>query len=142
MKQLFNSSYLLSFLLTVVLFGVRILNESFLELARIKPEVSVRTPSKDLFTKLNWLNFGYRFKYHTAVLMYKCLNNLTPKYITDVISFSNNFTYNLRSASRHDITNSRYKTSYKKKAFSYATTEVWNKIPTFIREAKTLHTFF
>ena len=55
-------------------------------------EASMRTPSKDLFTKLNWLSFGNRCNYHTALLIYKSLNNLTPKYITDIISFSNNST--------------------------------------------------
>ena len=101
----------------------------------------MRTPSKDLFTHLRWLSFGNRYNYHTALLIYKSLNNLTPKYIKDIISFSNNSSYNLRSATRHDITNTRCKTSFKKNAFSYASMEVWNKLPTFIREAKTIHTF-
>ena len=91
----------------------------------------MRTPSKDLFTQLRWLSFGNRCNYHTALLIYKSLNNLTEKYIKDIISFSKNSSYNLRSATRHDITNSRYKTSFKKNAFSYASMEVWNKIPTF-----------
>ena len=79
--------------------------------------------------------------YHTAILLYKSLNNLTPKYINDIISFLKNSSYNLRSATRHDITNSRYETSFKKNAFSCASMEVRNKITTFIREAKTIHTF-
>ena len=101
----------------------------------------MRTRSKDLFTQLRWLSFGNRCNYHTALLIYKSLNNLTPKYIKDLISFSKNSSYNLRSATRHDITNSRDETSFKKNAFSYASMEVWNKIPTFIREAKTIQSF-
>ena len=109
--------------------------------ARILLGASMRTPSKDLFTQLKWLSFGNRCNYHTALLIYKSLNNLTPKYIKDIISFSKKSSYNLKYATRHDITSSRYKTSFKKNALSYASMEVWNKIPTFIREAKTIHTF-
>ena len=101
----------------------------------------MRTPSGDLFTQLRWLSFGNRCNYHTALPIYKSLNNFTPKYIKDIISFSKTSSYNLRSATRHDITNSNYKTYFKKNAFSYASMEVWNKIPTFIRETKTIHTF-
>ena len=75
----------------------------------------MRTPSKDLFTHLKSLSFGNRYNYHTALLIYKSLNNLIRKYIKDIIFFSNNSSHSLRSATRHDITNSRYKTSFKKK---------------------------
>ena len=148
MKQLFYSSYILPcFDYCCPVWGrntkQNLSRTSMLQkkAARIILGASMRTPSKDLFTQLRWLSFDNRFHYHTALLIYKSLNNLTPKYIKGIISLSNNSSYNLRSATRHDITNSTYKTSFKKNAFSYASTEVWNKVPTFIREAKTIHTF-
>ena len=107
-KQLFYSSYLLPcFDYCCHIWGRNTIRKlsgiSMLQkkASRILLEASERTPSKHLFTKLNWLNFGNRCNHHTALLIHKSLNNFTPKYITDIISFSNNSTYNLRSASRH-----------------------------------------
>ena len=138
MKQLFYSSYVLPYLDYCCPVWGRNTKRNLARIsmpqkkaARIILGASMRTPSKDLFTQLRWLSFGNRCNYHTALLIYKSLNNLTEKYIKDIISFSKNSSYNLRSATRHDITNSRYKTSFKKNAFSYASMEVWNKIPTF-----------
>ena len=86
----------------------------------------IRTPSRELFKQLEWLNFEYRCKYQTAVLVYKSLNNLTPSYVRDIIKISNNNTYQLRSSTRKDIARIRYKTQYKKHSFAYYSGDVWN----------------
>ena len=110
MKKLFYSSCLLPYLDYCCPIWGRNTKRKLPEIAMLQKKAaciilvaSVRTPSKDLFTNFNWLNFGNRRNHQTALLIYKSMNNLTPKYITDIISFSNNSTYNLRSASRHDI---------------------------------------
>ena len=61
--------------------------------------------------------------------------------MSDIISFSSNKNYNLRSSARSDILNSRFNTSYKKRAFSYFSMDVWNEIPTSIRDAKSIISF-
>ena len=59
----------------------------------------------------------------------------------DIISFSSNTNYNLRSSARSDNVNSRFNTSYKKRAFSHFSMDVWNEIPTSIRDAKSIISF-
>ena len=38
--------------------------------------------SNDTFCALNWLNLASRRKMHKCILVFKCLNNLVPKYLT------------------------------------------------------------
>ena len=87
--------------------------------ARITLGAPSRTSSIELFAELNWLTFDNRCDYHAGVLIFKCRNNLSPRYISDIISFFRNTKYNLRSSAHYDIINSRFNTLFKKKAFSY-----------------------
>ena len=56
---------------------------------------------ENIFQKLGWLNFESRCKYHTSVLVYKCLHDEVPQYLKDLLSFSTNKRYNLRSVSKN-----------------------------------------
>ena len=100
-----------------------------------------RTPSKELFLQLKWLSFNNRCKYHTAILIYKCVNNQTPEYLNNIITFSQNHKYNLRSATHNDIVNTKANTGYKKRAFSYHSMDIWNSIPIEIRMACSISAF-
>ena len=51
------------------------------------------TTSNDTFCVLNWLNLASRRKMHKCILVFKCLNNLAPKYFTQ---------YFTRNADLHD----------------------------------------
>ena len=101
----------------------------------------IRTPSRELFLCLDWLTFENRCKYQTALLVYKSLNRLTPKYMDNIVQLAKNKTYGLRSASRKDISHVRYKTSYKKQSFSCHSTFVWNSLPDSLRTSKTVSSF-
>ena len=109
--------------------------------ARITLGAPSRTSSIELFAELNWLTFDNRCDYHAGVLIYKCRNNLSPRYISDIISFSSNTKYNLRSSAHYDIINSRLNTLFKKKAFSYYSMNIWNEIPISVRAATSLSNF-
>ena len=49
--------------------------------ARIILNKPARTPSKPLFKELKWLTFPDRCNYHSALLVYKTLNDNVPSYI-------------------------------------------------------------
>ena len=49
--------------------------------ARIILKADITTPSKTLFSELNWLTFPQRVQYHTCTMVYKALNGLAPEYI-------------------------------------------------------------
>ena len=52
-----------------------------------------KNTSNDTFCVLNWLNLASRRKMHKCILVFKCLNNLVPKYFMQ---------YFTRNADLHD----------------------------------------
>ena len=109
--------------------------------ARIILNEGINTPSSEMFKTLDWLTFPNRCNYFTGLIVYKSLHNLTPVYINDLISFSSNENYDLRSQSRNDISHKRPNTNYLKKTFGYCSMDVWNRIPNEIRQIRNINTF-
>ena len=111
-------------------------------IAKIILGKSKRAPSTDLFKELKWLKFSDRCKYHSAVLVYKTLNNMAPSYMSEIVSFSENNLYMLRSVTNKDIVlQTRPRTNYMKSSFTYYSRNVWNIIPLEIRESKNIQTY-
>ena len=142
MKQLFYNSYILPFFdycCTVWWKSAKYRTSKLSVLqkraARITLGAPSRTSSIELFAELNWLTFDNRCDHHAGVLIFKCRNNLSPRYIRDIISFSSNTKYNLWSSAHYDIINSRFNTLFMKKAFSYYSMNIWNEIPISVRTA-------
>ena len=52
--------------------------------ARIILNADITTPSKTLFSELNWLAFPQIVQYHTCTMVYKALNGLASEYISNV----------------------------------------------------------
>ena len=61
--------------------------------ARIILNKPLRTSSKEMFDELKWLSFDKRYDYHIGLLVYKCINNSAPKYISSLFEISNNNIY-------------------------------------------------
>ena len=101
----------------------------------------MRTPSIEIFERLKWLTFENRINYHTGILVFKTLNNQCPEYMKDIISFSNNEVYNLRSSVKKDVAHIRFKTQHMKHSFSYHSRLFWNSLPKEIRSALTVQSF-
>ena len=113
---------------------IAILQKRAAKIILFKPS---RTPSRVLFKEHEWLTFENRCKYQTAVLVYKSLHDLTPKYIRELVKISSNENYNLISSVRQDIAHIRYKTQYKKQSFAFHSIYVWNFLPEHIRKLNT-----
>ena len=54
--------------------------------ARIILKVDYLTPSGEMFSKLQWLSFPKRIKYHTSLMVYKTLNGLAPEYLQNLFT--------------------------------------------------------
>ena len=63
-----------------------ILNKCLKRAARIILQCAFLTPSADMFSKLNWLSFSERVKYRKATLVFKCVNRITPRYMTNLFT--------------------------------------------------------
>jgi hypothetical protein len=77
----------------------------------------VKTPFLQLFLTLNWLTFENRCTYHTALLVFKSIQGLTPSYISDILVFSKIETDTLRSTKERNIIHVRYYTKHVKRTF-------------------------
>lgn len=105
-------------------------------------DLPIKAHSKDVFIELKILHFSSRCKYHTAVLVYKILHNMSPAYLSESIQLSTNVSYSLRSTSHRDIVLlSTPHTNYLKDTFKYYAMTIWNSIPQNIRNISNLHLF-
>ena len=72
----------------------------------------------------------------------RIINNMAPAYMNELMTISNNKSYNLRSNLRNDIAlSNRPRTNYLKDTFSYFSMNIWNSIPLDIRKSKQLKNF-
>ena len=94
-----------------------------------------------MLNTLKWLPFIKRSEYHIAILVFKASNNLAPNYILNILTFSNNKSYNLRYIDRKDLVHHKARTNYMKQSFSYNSTLVWNAIPLELRNISNIYSF-
>ena len=98
-------------------------------------------PNENIFQKLGCLSFESRCKYHTAVLVYKSMHGEAPDYLKDLLTFSPNDRYNLRSVSKMNIAQIKYNTMYKKNSFLNFSKSIWNSLPETIKFSKSVNAF-
>ena len=54
--------------------------------ARIVSRCSRDIDSEDVLQSLNWLPIKYRITFKVLLIVYKCVNDLAPKYLSDLLS--------------------------------------------------------
>ena len=96
-----------------------------------------RDSSSEALKTLGWPNLETIRKRNNSILVYKCLNNLVPQYLSDY--FSRNHSYKTR---RHeDIHPSRPKLSLGKRTFRYSGAILFNSLPETYKRAASLEAF-
>ena len=81
--------------------------------ARIILKVDYITPSVEMFQRLRWMTVSQRINYNKAVLTYKALNNLTPAYISDLLTpTAIAYNRNLRSSENGSLMVPKTRTSF------------------------------
>ena len=78
-----------------------------------------------MFDELKWLSFPTMYIYYTNVMLFT-LNNQTPAFVNELITFSNNSFYNLRSTVKKSIVNDKPNSEFKSNTFSYFGMKTWN----------------
>ena len=109
--------------------------------ARIITGATYNVRSKNVLEKLEWLPLKERRVEQKAIMMYKIVNNLAPKYMVQM--FENNHGsnyYNLRN-SKYDFQLPKCKTEYYGKSFAFSGAKVWNSLPNSLRDAQSLKSF-
>ena len=54
--------------------------------ARIIMQCAFLTPSAHMFSELKWLSFSERVKYRKTTLVFKCVNRMSPIYMTNLFT--------------------------------------------------------
>ena len=102
---------------------------------------SIRSTS-DYRKQLHFLPVANRIQYKLCLLTYKCLNGLSPKYMSDLVQCRKQKTKHLRRDADKSYLERKY-TRYcsSKGAFSVAAPAVWNDLPQMLRENPSLLSF-
>ena len=110
--------------------------------ARIILDAQHDSPSKPLFKELGWLTLHNRIKYHRGVLMYKCINNIAPNYLSEMFkSCYDSTVYSLRSTKSNRLFIQRPNTNFMKRTFQYSGTLLWNEIPLSLKNIQNIDVF-
>ena len=76
-----------------------------------------------------------------AIMMFKVLNGMSPKYMEDLFKReTGSTTYNLR-ASRKNVALLKTRTDYYRKSFAFTGAKPWNALPDNLKEECSLESF-
>ena len=89
---------------------------------------------------LHWLKIPERITYKMCLLVYKCQNNLAPRYVSNLLQ-SRASSILLRSSQSDNIYGMYFKNSQcHHSSFSPAAPRAWNSLPTVSKTAQSLDT--
>ncbi len=84
-----------------------------------------------------------RIVYHKACMVFKSLNGLAPKYMTDMFRYTHDtHSRDTRTAARKDLAlpAGKHKDIFMR-TLTYDGAKIWNNMPIHVREATTLQSF-
>ena len=110
-------------------------------IARIILDKPYDSPSEPLFKELKWLKFEYRVNYQKSVLMYKCINGISPSYLQDLFYPASSDFYQLRSETQTLLKVPKPNKEIFKKSLQYSGSNLWNTIPQMVRSSNSLNSF-
>ena len=84
-----------------------------------------------------------RLHYFTSCLMYRCLNGISPRYLTDHFQYVYEYhKYNTRAATTcSDLQVPKSNASILKHSLHYHGSKTWNQLPLYIRQSNNLMSF-
>ena len=104
------------------------------------PRICHITP---ILEDLHWLPIKYRIEFKIVLLTFKCLYELAPPYLGDLIAVAPQSRYNLRSRNATLLVpaKARCLPTLGDRAFQSAAPKLWNSLPAEIRNIQTLTSF-
>lgn len=96
--------------------------------------VRIITMNQPYLLDMNWPSLNLRRKMHTAILVFKCLNNNVPYFLQNYISFTNPRRVTRNCESKCFIP--KVKLVIGSNGFYYRGPHVYNSLPTYIRDEK------
>ncbi len=138
MQLCYLISILLILFMTVAQWLAKILLHSrHSRVARILTGSNIRTQRADIFKDHCWMSLKHRIDINKCILMYKCLNNLAPCYLTDLFQTNNNI-YQYRSSQSNNFHVDKSKLEYYNRSFIFTGAKLWNSLPQNVKDMPTL----
>ena len=100
-----------------------------------------KNTSNDTFCVLNWLNLASRRKMHKCILVFKCLNNLVPKYLTQYFTRNADLHNYYATRRSNDVHPPKPKRNMGKRTFKYAGAIYFNSLPNYVKSATSVNSF-
>ena len=100
-----------------------------------------KNTSNDTFCVLNWLNVASRKKMHKCILVFKCLNNLVPKYLMQYFTRNADLHDHATWRSKFDLHPPKPKCNMGKRPFKYAGAIYFNSLPNYVKSATSVNSF-
>ena len=95
-----------------------------------------------LLKQLHWLPIEYRIKYKIVLIVYKCLHEMGPVYLTSLLTgYHPGTSMCLRSDKEELLDNKRTAKGYGDRAFAKSGPELWNALPLNIRNSSSVTAF-
>ena len=95
-----------------------------------------------IISNLEWMNIKQRLTYFQGLLMFKCLNNMAPSYLSDSLTYlSHHQSYTTRNVIKNHLTIPHPHLSIFKQSFKYSGPTLWNSLPLNITEVNSLTHF-
>ena len=102
----------------------------------------VNVRGEDLVRMLDWQTIEERQRFHTAILMFKCVHGLCPAYMSDQVTFLNEVNvYNTRATNGLNVLVPHPEKDIFKRSFLYNGAILWNSLPEFLKESESVHDF-
>ena len=101
------------------------------------------TSSKEMFLQLKWLPFKQHVQYFRCLFVFKCINNISSDFYSDVFKpVSEIHDRATRSSSNNtNLAIPKCHTEYYKHALCYSGSMLWNKLPLELRQNASLESF-
>ena len=96
----------------------------------------------DQMIRLHWLKVEYQIVFKIATLMFRCVNNTAPSYLTDLISTVCRHNLNLCLQAQGLLPTARASTTQvHKQSFALGGPWIWNSLPNHIRRTEAIDKF-
>jgi hypothetical protein len=109
--------------------------------ARIVCRWHHREHMKPILYDLHWLPVQARLEYKVLLTVYKCVTNLAPAYVADMLQ-TRQYNRTLRSSNSGRLVEPKFKPkTYGSRAFSVMAPRLWNRLPAHVAEASSVSVF-
>ena len=109
--------------------------------ARIVTLTKTREHITPVLFDLHWLPVRQRTVYKLGLFVYKILNNLGPRYLTDLIELCAPGCSGLRSSNQLLLAEHQSRSHWSEQSFKFAAATLWNSFPSDVRLSSSLPSF-